>query len=129
MTAPSSSLLKVIRSTICQLLSELQILMKGGVNCFSHLPMSLSKFLDILLPVVLHFGGGVGDCHICIEVTLFCLHCRQFPLLCLLIIAHICISCKGLVTVDLPDNFLNILKLFLVVESELWNCHDGDWMG
>jgi hypothetical protein len=66
-------------------------------------------------PVILHFGGNIGDGSPCIEVPL--VHLCQFPLLCLFDnCLHLC-SRQDLVMVDLLDNFLNNLKFFLAVES------------
>jgi hypothetical protein len=60
--------------------------------------------------VILHFGSDVGDGSLCIVVPLVC--CCQFPLLRLFDNCSHLRSHQGLVTVDLHDNFLNILKVF-----------------
>jgi hypothetical protein len=52
--------------------------------------MGLSEFPDGLLPSILHFGG------VSMEI---CRHCLLF--------SHL-----HLVAVDLPDNFLNLVKVF-----------------
>jgi hypothetical protein len=76
--------------------------------------MGLSKFRDTLSPVILHFGGEIGDGSPCGEISLSAdiisptspfdkrlyLHSRQ-----------------GFIIVDLLDNFLNPLKLFWAVAS------------
>ncbi len=94
--------------TSCWLLGEVQIIVKSGWPVWSspHEPERVS----CQSPVILCFGGDISDGSLCIEVSLVLCWNRQFPLL------HLC-SRQGLVTVDLLDNFLNILKLFRALES------------
>jgi hypothetical protein len=40
--------------------------------------MGLSEFPDILLPVILQFGGHIGDENLCVEISLIGRHCRRF---------------------------------------------------
>ncbi len=84
--------------------------------------MSLSKFPDILLPVILHFGNDISNRRHCIEVPLVC-HCR---------FSHL-YSRQSLVSVDILDNFLNLLKLFLAVVSDPMKSLPGtitkNWQG
>jgi hypothetical protein len=74
--------------------------------------MGLSKFSETLPPIILYFSGDIG---LCIEVPVVC-RC-PFPLLRLFDNRSKLRSLHGFVTVDLLDNFMNILKLFLRVES------------
>jgi hypothetical protein len=74
--------------------------------------MSLSEFL----PVILHFGGSIGDESLYTEVPL--VRRRRFPLLCIFDNCLQLRSHQSLVMVDLLDNFLNILKILMAVESD-----------
>ncbi len=76
--------------------------------------MGLSEFPVILLPVILHFSGDIGNGTLCVKVPLIRCSCC-FPLLPLLILR---ILIHGFVTVGLLDNFLNFLTLFLAVVSD-----------
>jgi hypothetical protein len=40
--------------------------------------MGLSEFPDILSPVILHFGGHIGDGSLCDEISLICRRRRCF---------------------------------------------------
>jgi hypothetical protein len=80
--------------------------------------MGLSEFPDILSSVILHFGGHIGDGSLCNEISLIRLcRLRFFYFLYrkkrLYLHSH-----QGLVMVDLLDNFLNPLKLFLALASD-----------
>ncbi len=54
---------------------------------------------------------------------------RLIPLLCLFDNHSHLHYRQGFVTVNLLDNFLNILKLFLVVESDFTNHYNEEWTG
>ncbi len=73
------------------------IVLIGGVD--------LSEFPATLTPIILHFVNYIGDEKHCMEAPVACSSLRRFPLLRLFGNRH------GLVTVDLLDNFMNILKL------------------
>jgi hypothetical protein len=79
-------------------------------------------------PVILHFGSDISDESLCTELPLVRYRCR-FPLLRLFSNRSNLCSFKGLVTLKIFDNFLNILKLFVAVESDftksLWQRMDG----
>jgi hypothetical protein len=79
-----------------QLLWELQILVKSGMNRFMGNVIGLSELSDALPPVILSFSGNIGDGTLCIEVPLIYPCCRRFPLFRLLIIAYIFILIKAL---------------------------------
>jgi hypothetical protein len=79
--------------------------------------MGLSEFPDILSTVILHFSGHIGDRGLCVKISLIgrrrcCFLYFDFdkPLY-----LH---SRQGLVLVDLLDNFLNPLKLFMALASD-----------
>ncbi len=91
--------------------------MKSGVDCFSQQAVGMSKFPVILKLIILHFSPNIGDESLCTEVPV--VRCRRrFPLLRLFDNRSHLRSLQGLVMVDLLDNFMNILKLFLAVESD-----------
>jgi hypothetical protein len=69
--------------------------MNSGVNHFNR-QVGLSEFHDTVPPVILYFGGDIGDRSMCVEISLICsCHC-QFLLLRLLVITYICILMKAL---------------------------------
>jgi hypothetical protein len=107
----------------CGLLRDLQIFVNKGWTCLVITPWAWASFL----PVILHFGGDISYGSLCIEVPLGRHH--RFPLLCLFDTQSHQHSRQGLVMEDFLDNFLNILKLFLAVESNftksLWWRMDG----
>jgi hypothetical protein len=79
--------------------------------------MGLSKFPDILSWVILHFGGYIDDRGLCVRISLIgrC-RCR---FLCFTFDKRLYLhSRQGLVMVDLLDNFLNPLKLFMALASD-----------
>ncbi len=101
--------------------------MKSSVNCFSRLSHE-SEPVSWQSPT-----SDIGDGHLCVEVPpVYCRRC-WFPLLCL---SDNCLhqrSGQGLVTVDILDNFLNFIKLFLALASDPMKSwidamHDGEWM-
>jgi hypothetical protein len=77
----------------------------------------LSKFPDILSPVILQFGGHISDGSLCVNISLIGGGCRRFLYLAFdkQLKLH---SRQGLVMVDLLDNFLNPLKLFMGLASD-----------
>ncbi len=107
----------------CWLLGEHQILVKRGWTGLVITPWAWVSFL----PVILHFSGNIGDESLCTEVPLVRRH--RFPLLCLFDNCLQLRSHQSLVTVDLLDTFLNILKLFMALERDftksLWQRMDG----
>jgi hypothetical protein len=72
------------------------------------------------------FGSDISFESLCKELSLVC--CRWFPLLHLLDNRANLRSRKGLVTVNLLDNFLNILKLFMRWKVISQNCYDREWV-
>jgi hypothetical protein len=80
--------------------------------------MGLSEVPDILSPVILHLGGHNGDGSLCDEISLICRRRRCFLLLSLPKKCLYLRSRQGLVRVDLLDNFLNPLKLFMDLASD-----------
>jgi hypothetical protein len=57
--------------------------------------MDLREFPGTLQPVILHFGGNIGNENLWVEMPLICYTaCHTF--LCLLRIAYICILVKAL---------------------------------
>jgi hypothetical protein len=80
--------------------------------------MGLSEFPDTFPPVILHFGGDIGDGSLCVEVPLIHCHRRRFRFLRPFenrLYAH---SLQGLVMEDLLKNFLNPLKLLLAMTND-----------
>ncbi len=82
------------------------------MNRLSLNDMGLSEFPDTLPPVILHFGGDIGDGSLCVQGPLIRRRRRRVlphsPLG-----NHLYVhSHQDLVMVDLLDNFLNPLKLF-----------------
>ncbi len=57
------------------LLRELRRSHESSVNHSGRHVMGLSEFPDILLPVILQFGGHIGDENLCVEISLIG-HCR-----------------------------------------------------
>ncbi len=53
-----------------RLLWELRRSHESGVNRFGRHVKGLSEFLDILSPVILQFGGHIGDERLCVEISL-----------------------------------------------------------
>jgi hypothetical protein len=82
---------------------------------FSSLSFSTSVVILATETFALRFFWSAASCHL-------------FPLLCLLIIAYICILVKALVMVDLLDNFLNPHKLLLAVVSNFTKSRMGAMM-
>ncbi len=79
--------------------------------------MGLSEFPDILSPVILHFGGHIGDRGICVKISLN--GRRRCRILYFAFDKRLYLhSRQGLVMVDLLDNFLNPLKLFMALASD-----------
>jgi hypothetical protein len=79
--------------------------------------MGLSEFPDALSPVTLHFGDNIGNESFCVEMSL--IRHSQFPLLRPPSYHRLYLhSRQDLVMVDLFNNFLNLLKLFLTVASD-----------
>ncbi len=74
--------------------------------------MGLREFPDILSLVILHFG----DASRCVEISLIRHRCRLYFVL--RKNAFLLHSRQSLVMIDLLDNFLNPLKLFLALESD-----------
>jgi hypothetical protein len=70
------------------------MLEKNGVNHFGWNVIDLSKFPNILLLFILHFGGNISNRSRCDEISQ--ISCCRFPFLCLLIIACFCILFKAL---------------------------------
>jgi hypothetical protein len=65
----------------------------------SQYAMGLSNFHDTLLPIILNFGGDIGDgSRLSAELPLICCRSCLLPLLLLLIIAYICIIFKVMPT-------------------------------
>jgi hypothetical protein len=88
------------------------------MNRLSRNIMGLREFPDTLLSVILHFGPDIGDGSLRVQGPLIRRHRRWFRL-----IRHLknhlhVHSHQGLVMVDLPDNFLNPLKLFLAITND-----------
>ena len=79
--------------------------------------MGLSEFPDILSPVILQFGGHIGDGSLCVKISLIGGGRRRFLYFAFdkRLKLH---SRQGLVMVDLLDNFLNPLKLFMGLASD-----------
>jgi hypothetical protein len=104
---------------------SLQILVESFMNHLSRNVMGLHEFLDTLPPVILHFGGNIGDGSLFIVVSLIHRHHQRFCLLRPLIaymgilVKALLKPCQGLVMVGLLDNFLNPIKLFLAVMNNL----------
>jgi hypothetical protein len=68
--------------------------------------MGLSEFPDTLLPVILHFGGAIGDQSSSAMIRRPVSFTSPFA-------KHLYLhSRQGLVMLDLLNNFLNLLKLF-----------------
>jgi hypothetical protein len=80
--------------------------------------MGLREFPDILLPIILQFGDHIGDASRYVEISLIRHRRRRFLYFAFRKNAFILHSRQGLVMVDLLDNFLNLLKLFLALESD-----------
>ncbi len=100
-----------------RLLWELRCSHESGVNRSGRHVKGLREFPDILLPVILQFGGHISDGSLCVKISLIGGGRRRF-----LYFAfdkrfkhH---SRQGLVMVDLLDNFLNPLKLFMALASD-----------
>jgi hypothetical protein len=77
--------------------------------------MGLSEFPDILSPVILHFGGHIGDRGLCVKISLVGRRRILYFAFDKRLYLH---SRQGLVMVDLLDNFLNPLKLFMALASD-----------
>ncbi len=82
------------------------------MNQFGHHHLSLSEFSA----VILRFGGDIGDESHYKEV--FLVRRQRFLLLRLFDNCSNRRSRQGLVRMDLLDNFQNILKLLMVMESD-----------
>ncbi len=89
-----------------------------GRHRFGRLIRPESLLFHLLLsPVILQFGGHIGDGSLCVKISLIGGGSRRFlyfafdkrPKL------H---SLQGLIIVDLLDNFLNPLKLFMGLASD-----------
>jgi hypothetical protein len=80
--------------------------------------MGLREFPDILSPVILQFGGHIGDASRCVEISLIRHCCRRFFYFAVRKNAFLLHSRQGLVMIDLLDNLLNPLKLFFALESD-----------
>jgi hypothetical protein len=80
--------------------------------------MGLSEFPDILLPVILQFGGHIGDASFFVEISLIRHRRRRFLYFAFRKNAFILHSRQGLVMVDLLDNFQDPLKVFLALASD-----------
>jgi hypothetical protein len=80
--------------------------------------MGLREFPDILSPVILQFGGHIGDASRCVEISLIRHRCHRFLYFDFRKNAFLLHSRQGLVMIDLLDNFLNPLKLFLALEGD-----------
>jgi hypothetical protein len=74
--------------------------------------MGLREFSDMLSPVILQFGGHIGNASRCVEISLIRHRRRCFLYFAFRKNAFILHSCQGLVMVDLLDYYLNPLKLF-----------------
>jgi hypothetical protein len=61
-----------------RLLWELRRFHESGVNGSGRHVMGLSEFPDILSPVILHFGGHIGDGSLCDEISLIRRRRRRF---------------------------------------------------
>ncbi len=109
------------------LLWELRRSHESSVNRSSRHVKGLSKFPNILSPVILQFSGHNGDGSLCVKISLigrrpgflyFAFDKRLY--------LH---SRQGLVMVDLLDNFLNPLKLFMALARVFtkwpWRRMDG----
>jgi hypothetical protein len=79
--------------------------------------MGLSEFPDIFSSVILHFGSHIGDRGLCVRISLIGRRRRRFLRFAFdkRLYLH---SRQGLVMVDLLDNFLNPLKLFMALASD-----------
>jgi hypothetical protein len=79
--------------------------------------MALIEFHDTLLPVVLDFSGNIGNESLCGEISPIPAVAASSPTSPFdnLLKMH---SPQGFVTVDLHNNFLNILKIFLAVAND-----------
>ncbi len=71
-------LVKLLDRPPDRLLWELQILAKGGLNCFSWHVLGLREFPGTLPPVILHFSSDIGDGSLCNEVPLIRHCCHRF---------------------------------------------------
>jgi hypothetical protein len=80
--------------------------------------MGLREFPDILSPVILQFSGHIGDESRCVEISLIRHRRRHFLYVAFRKNAFLLHSRQGLVMIELLDNFLNPLKLFLALESD-----------
>jgi hypothetical protein len=77
--------------------------------------MGLSEFPDILSLVILHFCGHIGDRGLCVQISLISRRRILYFAFDKRLYLH---SRQGLVMVDLLDNFLNPLKLFMALASD-----------
>jgi hypothetical protein len=79
--------------------------------------MGLSEFPDILLLVILHFGSHISDRGLCVKISLIGRCRRRFLYFAFdkWLYLH---SRQGLVMVDLLDNVLNPLRLFMALASD-----------
>jgi hypothetical protein len=100
-----------------RLLLELCRSHESGVNRSGRHVKGLSKFPDVLLPVILQFGGHIGDGSLCVKISLIGRRRRRFLYFAFdkRLYLH---SRQGLFMVDLLDNFLNPLKLFMALASD-----------
>ncbi len=78
--------------------------MTSDVNRFSGHVMCLSELALSFSPVILYFGGDIGNGSLCVENSKICRHRCWFPLLHILIIADIYVLFKSLS----PKAFLTI---------------------
>jgi hypothetical protein len=99
------------------LLWELRRSHERGVNHSGRHVMGLREFCDILSPVILKFGGHIGDGSLCVEISLISRRRRRFFYFAFYKRLLTSFSSRPGHGRDLY-NFLNPLKLFLALEID-----------
>jgi hypothetical protein len=69
---------------------------KSGVNHISRRVIGLSKFHDILSPIILHFDGNISDGSLHSEISLIAVAAAGFSSFGFFIIAYSCVLVKAL---------------------------------
>jgi hypothetical protein len=107
---PSSSPCPAVCHSPGRVYESCRFLRRVALTVIFNMPWAERVSWHTLTPVILHFGGNIGNGSLCAEMPLF--HCYCLTFYSFAFLSLIFAFSSRLVTLDLRDNFLKFLHAF-----------------